>query len=89
MVSEWELGRVANLAESVDLHDFETLTASATLATPMHSFSRGMQIVISTRIPLLWYRGARRARGARKVIEVAAFIGAAALLSYLILQPRW
>jgi hypothetical protein len=89
MVSEWELGRVVNLTESFDLPDFETLSASATLATPMHSFSRGMEIVISTRIPLWWYRGAKRAAGARKVIEVAAFIGAAALLSHLILQSRW
>ena len=77
------------LAESFELPDFETLSAFAALATPMHSLSREMQIVIPTRIPLLWYRGARRAAGARKAIEVAAFIGAAALLSFLVLQPRW
>jgi hypothetical protein len=48
-----------------------------------------MKIVISTRIPLLWYRGARRAGVARKAVEIAAFIGAVALLSYLVLQPGW
>ena len=89
MVSEWELDRVPNLAESFDLPDFETLTAFATLATPMHRFLRGMQIVISTRIPLLWYRGVRRACVARKAVEIAAFIGAVVLLSYLVLQPGW
>jgi hypothetical protein len=78
-----------NLADSFDLPDFASLTGSSTLATPMHSLSRGIHIVISNRVPLLWYRGARRAAGARKAIEVAAFIGAAALLSYLVLQPRW
>jgi hypothetical protein len=48
-----------------------------------------MKIVISTRIPLLWYRGARRAGVARKAVEIAAFIGAVVLLSYLVLQPGW
>jgi hypothetical protein len=53
------------------------------------AFLQGMQIVIPTRIPLLWYRGARRAAAARKAIEVGAFIAAAALLSYLVLRPGW
>jgi hypothetical protein len=41
MVSEWELDRVPNLAESFDLPDFETLTVFATLAAPMHRFCGG------------------------------------------------
>ncbi|HYB61870.1 MAG TPA: hypothetical protein VEH50_10360 [Methylomirabilota bacterium] len=34
------------------------------------------------RIPLLWYRGVRRA------IELAVFFGSAALLSYLVIQSH-
>lgn len=34
------------------------------------------------RIPLLWYRGVRRA------IEIVVFFGGAALLSYLVVQSR-
>jgi len=89
MFSEWELRRGINLAKSFDLPDCETLRAFAALAIPMHGFSRGIQIVIPTRIPLLWYRGARRTAAARKAIEVGAFIAAAALLSYLVLRPGW
>jgi hypothetical protein len=34
------------------------------------------------RVPLLWYRGVRRA------IELAVFLGSAVLLSYLVTQSR-
>jgi hypothetical protein len=43
---------------------------------------RGKEIVIMNRRPLLWYRGVRQA------IEIAAYIGAAAFFSYLVLLPR-
>jgi hypothetical protein len=46
----------------------------------MHGALRRVQIVFSHRRPLLWYRGVRKA------IEVVAFIGAAALLSYVVLR---
>ncbi|MGB6430910.1 MAG: hypothetical protein WBF06_09995 [Candidatus Acidiferrales bacterium] len=55
----------------------------------LHGHFRGTIIVISDRRPLHWYRGVRRARFITRGIEIAAFIGAAALLSFLVLQPRW
>jgi hypothetical protein len=82
-VSEWELGCVSGRAIAPDLTDFEALSALASLAIPMHGALRRIQLVLSKRRPLLWYRGVRRA------IEVIAFIGGAVLLSYLVLQPRW
>jgi hypothetical protein len=45
--------------------------------------------MISRRRPLLWYRGIRKVQVIRQMIDIAAFIGAAALLSYLVLQPHW
>jgi hypothetical protein len=44
--------------------------------------------VTTNRSPLLWYRGSKRAAVLRQAIEVVLFIGAAALASYLVLQPR-
>jgi hypothetical protein len=58
------------------------------MARPMHSYFQGMQIVTRNRWPLLWYRGAKKARVVRQVIDVVAFAAAAALLSYAILQQR-
>jgi hypothetical protein len=62
---------------------FRGLELRAPLAIPMHGALRRAQIVFSNRRPLLWYRGVRRA------IEVLAFIGGAALLSYVVLRLRW
>jgi hypothetical protein len=58
------------------------------MARPMHGYCQGMQIVTTSRTPLWWYRGAKKVRAVRQVIDVAAFVAAAALLSYLVLQPR-
>ncbi len=38
--------------------------------------------VVTYRMPLLWYRGVRRA------VEIVVFLGSAALLSYLVIQSR-
>jgi len=52
------------------------------------SFFQGTSNVTTNRSPLLWYRGSKRAAVLRQAIEVVLFIGAAALASYLVLQPR-